>query len=178
VEVAERGPELAVPERAHGVEPCGAEHLPDADPAEEAPGGADGVPDDVVAATVGDGARGIGDVAAGEEQVLVAEHLLARAGEVTTTPSLEPMQMEKLRPPPRRAAWPPRIPLRLGGSVERRHGQVAGGGTHLRKFIAADHLRCAVVAAGVGTWIDPSAARESRGRGVVTGRRKEGGYVR
>ena len=80
MEVAERGPELAVPERAHGVEPRGAEHLPDADPAEEAPGGADGVPDDVLAAAVGDGARGVGDVAAGEEQVLVAEHLPGEGG--------------------------------------------------------------------------------------------------
>jgi len=79
-----------------------------------------------VAATVGDGARGIGDVAAGEEQVLVAEHLLARAGEVTTTPSLEPRQMEKLRPPPRRMAAVDPLEIRGFGRAAARAGSRRG----------------------------------------------------
>jgi len=57
------------------VEAGGADHLVDADAAEEAPRGADRVPHDVLPAAVGDGARGVGRVAVGEDEVVVAQHL-------------------------------------------------------------------------------------------------------
>jgi len=41
------------------------------------------------------------------------------------------------------------------GGTTAQAGQVAVGGTHLKRFVAADHLRCVVIAARVGTKIDP-----------------------
>jgi len=67
------------------------------------------------------------------------------------------------------------------GGTTAQAGQVAVGGTHLKRFVAADHLRCVVIAARVGTKIDPQpggvamAFREAKERSQAG--EKEGGYV-